>query len=260
MADGQFILQFNETDYKNSKKIAGYLKKSSKLKRIVQILNNKFKLSYDIVIKIEDDDDIDDPEGPFYDEDEHDISLTYQYILEVGSIYFNYKLKDVKNGVDTLRDISVEQRKRYLSYMMNVTYFDLFHEVAHALIDMYDIPVLGNEEEAADNLAVIISLEDLKGGFQIVLDEANSYQLSYQEYEQEVSDYWDEHNLDIQRYYDLLCLLYGRKSSKLIKSISAWNDVDAVTFLIERKGFCEEQYESQRKAWLTLLKPYLHKR
>ena len=38
--------------------------------------------------------------------------------------------------------------------------FLLFHEVGHALMDVLDLPILGQEEDAADQLAVLILTEE----------------------------------------------------------------------------------------------------
>jgi Putative metallopeptidase len=88
--------------------------------------------------------------------------------------------------------------------------FVLFHETAHAVFHLRQVPVLGKEEDAADSFAAVsllrmgdeTALRMLKGA-------AWAYNLESQKRELDVSDFSDSHSLDSQRYYNILCLAYG---------------------------------------------------
>ncbi|MFL5870802.1 MAG: DUF4344 domain-containing metallopeptidase [Solirubrobacterales bacterium] len=88
--------------------------------------------------------------------------------------------------------------------------FILAHEFTHALIAIYDLPVLGKEEDAADELATLILLKADNGG-EYVLDAAQFwYGLSrLTQKVPTLSDYADVHSLDLQRAYAMVCDLAG---------------------------------------------------
>ncbi len=88
-----------------------------------------------------------------------------------------------------------------------------YHELGHAMIHVLELPVLGREEDAADALSAYLTHQiwDEEAATAIIADSANAY-LMYNA-EAEAGDYetpfWDEHSLDLQRYYNLICLFYG---------------------------------------------------
>src|SRR5262249_60885285 len=57
-----------------------------------------------------------------------------------------------------LKDLSHEQRKAIVEFVVGNTLFALVHEVGHALISEMGLPVLGREEDAADTYAVLAML------------------------------------------------------------------------------------------------------
>ena len=96
--------------------------------------------------------------------------------------------------------------------------FVLLHEVAHLIIGEFDVPVLGPEEEAADYLAAISLLRGVELNRELN-NRAEAYLLAAEDALlaawQEGSEsgaalpYWDNHALDIQRFYQVACLIYG---------------------------------------------------
>ena len=94
--------------------------------------------------------------------------------------------------------------------------FTLCHELTHALISAMDIPIIGQEENAADQLAAICFLHPKERGRQDpeaaekLIAVADAWKLEWElDKGAEATPYWDVHALDIQRYYHILCLLYG---------------------------------------------------
>ena len=88
-----------------------------------------------------------------------------------------------------------------------------YHELGHAYIDVLELPVLGREEDAADTLSAILihNIWDEDNATEILYHTASAFLL----YDIEAAKvdgetpYWDEHSLDMQRYYNLVCLFYG---------------------------------------------------
>jgi len=99
----------------------------------------------------------------------------------------------------------------------NVEYI-LLHELAHLLIRDLDIPIIGPEEGAADYIATAVLIradlfDTLRAARarQFLLATANGLATAW-EYGARDGDeirYWDSHALTIQRFYQVICLIYG---------------------------------------------------
>jgi len=96
------------------------------------------------------------------------------------------------------------------------TQFTVLHEVGHVVLSGDDLPFLGGEEQAADQLAAVALLlstgpqRDPRAPDKLTAA-AQGWLLEWglQQSGEDRLDYWDSHPLDIQRYYNLLCLLHG---------------------------------------------------
>lgn len=86
----------------------------------------------------------------------------------------------------------------------------LFHEIGHAIIDQFQLPVIGQEEDAADAFAtieIITLMED--DAKPILIDVAASWLFMDAQIDREDLDFYDVHDLDAQRAYRTICHLYG---------------------------------------------------
>lgn len=142
--------------------------------------------------------------------------------------------------------------------------FTLLHELIHVLIDEAGIPVLAREEDQADYLTAVIFLSsqtgfpvappqnNLKGisnwpaetgplsssgvkRMQAIID---GWRIEWTIAEQDKMDipYADAHALEIQRYYDLVCLTYGRDPRHL-EDFRIENELPS-----ERAELCEQDF------------------
>lgn len=94
--------------------------------------------------------------------------------------------------------------------------FTLCHELTHALISTFDVPVLGREEDAADQISALCFLHPTDKNrrdpqaVEKLIAVADAWRLEWElDKDSGGTAYWDEHALDIQRYYQILCVLYG---------------------------------------------------
>jgi hypothetical protein len=88
--------------------------------------------------------------------------------------------------------------------------FVLLHETGHALFDLLKVPILGREEDAADNVAAFLLLRAGEGLARRVLTGAAwMYLHDAKGRMPDESDFADVHGLDSQRFYNVLCMAYG---------------------------------------------------
>jgi hypothetical protein len=127
-------------------------------------------------------------------------------------------------------------------------YFVLFHELGHALIDQWSIPVLGREEDAVDAFSTIFMTDVVKKGEFALAGADFFYYLASSGHLKEV-DFADEHSLDKQRAYSIACWVYGSNPVRFagLKSVLP----------ASRRVRCPDEYRKLKKAWFGLLKPHL---
>lgn len=123
--------------------------------------------------------------------------------------------------------------------------FSFFHEVGHGLIHQLELPAVGREEDSADQIATLTLLGTGDEGVGMALSGAYWFQL--QQKGGNETPFWDEHAFDGQRFYNIVCLIYGSDPAKY------GNFVASGTLPAARAKRCPEEYAKIGKAWNTLL-------
>lgn len=87
----------------------------------------------------------------------------------------------------------------------------MHHEIGHALVDQFGLPVIGQEEDAVDAFATLMVLETYEEPAPILLDAAATWFAFDRIFKADGGEhtYYDEHDLDIQRAYRILCIAHG---------------------------------------------------
>lgn len=175
--------------------------------------------------------------GPdaYYAEDSHEIVICYE-LIEAYSELFSRTLRASTASDEAAKGAVVSM---------------FLHEVAHALIDFWDLPITGREEDAADQFSTLMLINGLPDGDKMALDGARSFESLAVLEKGMKKDYSDPHSLDEQRFYSTICLVYGHRPERyeyLIRNGS---------LPMERAFECEEDYVRVNKSWQTLLAPYL---
>lgn len=133
--------------------------------------------------------------------------------------------------------------------VMGATMFGFFHEVGHGLIDLLDLPAVGREEDSVDQLATLILIAGGEKGVSQAL--AGAYWFQLQSNSNNKTPFWDEHAFDQQRFYNIVCLIFGSDPKK-------YGDfVQQGTLPMERAMRCPDEYAKIKKAWEKLLQPHL---
>lgn len=208
---------------------AGLADEEKSLEEAAAELNKAFALPHDIFIGF---DECEEPNA-FYDAEKKEVVLCYQFVEDL--------YESLRGTVRT--DEEIEE------IVGNATTFAFFHEVGHALIDAYDLPVTGREEDAVDQLSVVVLADGSEEGDRTVLDAARSFSRATDAALDELA-FADEHSLDRQRFYNIICLLYGQNQEKFAAL------VDDGTLPEGRAERCGVEYARAKKAWDVLLAPY----
>lgn len=107
---------------------------------------------------------------------------------------------------------SKQQRSEIIRFAANNSLFVLYHEMAHLLVDQLRLPVLGKEEDAADNMATWTLLNKRTAESDKALaDAAEGWLLTGVAYGsgKYEEDFAAAHSLDKQRAYQIVCLMVG---------------------------------------------------
>lgn len=133
-----------------------------------------------------------------------------------------------------------------------------FHEVGHMVIDIYDLPVTGREEDVADQLAAYELLAPYDDGHvdqdfvQAAKDTAREYfVLSKEGGPLEREAFADVHTPDEARAYNFECWVYGSNPD-------ANADIVSSGLLPQgRADGCQGEWDQLVKGWTTLLEPHM---
>lgn len=123
----------------------------------------------------------------------------------------------------------------------------LYHELGHAIIDLVQLPVFGQEEDAADVASILLinELFDEATATEIAYDSAFGFLGEARTTEQDGQDpaWWDLHGPDLQRYYNLVCLFAGA-------NIDERSDIAGELGLPQdRLDTCEEEFTLADDSW-----------
>ena len=128
--------------------------------------------------------------------------------------------------------------------------FALMHELGHGLIDVLDLPTTGREEDAADQLATMLLLNQGVAGDSLVFGAVGWFAKKADASELDQLAFADEHGLDIQRVYNIVCWIYGRDPER-------YPEVIAEGWLPEHRAErCRAEYLRLRRSWQQLLAPH----
>lgn len=156
--------------------------------------------------------------------------------------------------IPRLKSMTHDRRKALVEFVTGNTLFVMMHELGHAVISEMRLPVLGREEDAADAFGAVIALE-MKTDFseRVLIEAAKGWFLSDRRDKKEGNkmEFYDAHGLDLQRAYNIVCLIVGSDPAKF-KVLA-----DETKLPEERQETCQGDYSNASWSWDTVLKPFL---
>jgi hypothetical protein len=173
-----------------------------------------------------------------------------------GSGQFQARIDEAARALQTLprlKHFSQRQVQEAAEFVAGNMLFVLLHEMGHAVITEMQLPVLGREEDAADSFAIINMLNVGNAFSHRVLVEAGVglYLNDLRDKKQGIKlAFYDEHGLNKQRAYQIVCLMVGSDPDK-------FKDIAEETKLPQsRQDSCQGDYGNASWSWAKVLEPY----
>jgi hypothetical protein len=229
---GDLKVEYKKQSDKKLAEISQSLAESQVLDEVVKGINEAIALPKDLKVVV----DTCDEANAYYDSEKRTITIC----LELVSYYTESFSEDESQSEEEIAENTIQ-----------ATVFTLFHEMGHALVDVYQLPITGKEEDAVDDLAALLGLAvDEEGGllWSAILDYSASAEARD---EDEELAFWGEHSLDEQRMYNIACIMYGSDSEAFAEIVEDEWLPD------ERAELCPQEYQQKERSWGTLLAPYL---
>ena len=149
-----------------------------------------------------------------------------------------------------------QQRRERIEFVAGNVLFAMAHEVGHMLISELGLPVLAREEDAADTFAVM-NLLNMNYAFsnRVLTQSARGWFLSDRRDAKEnvPMAFYDEHALDAQRAYNIVCLMVGSSPENFRELATSTRMPE------ERQRTCRADYNNAAWSWKEALAPHLRK-
>jgi hypothetical protein len=152
------------------------------------------------------------------------------------------------------KKLSPKYLQAVTEFVIGNTLFAMLHELGHAATNQLKIPVLGRKEDAADIFAATRLIKFNNDFTDGVLDVAAKGWFMTDRRDNKTGDtvpYYDEHGLDQQRAYQIVCLMIGTGDQKY-QSLA-----DETKLPKDRQKSCASDYAEGSGSWDAALMPHL---
>ena len=228
---GDFLVEHQPVTNPRYNEIDRQIKDEKLLEKAADKLNSSLILPHDINLITKDCGEV----NAFYDADSQSVTVCYELMEHFYTVFRSGGLND---------------QKAY-DKMFDAVRFAFLHEIGHALIDVYNLPITGSEEDAADRCSSFINLTELgEDGVNAVLAAADAFAIESKNTSSNKRNLADEHLLQEQRFYNSLCMIYGSNTTKYAYI------TDEQYLPKERAVKCPQEYERMVDSWSNLLAPW----
>lgn len=175
----------------------------------------------------------------WYEADDRTITVCYEYIAEL----LQQAPAEGAGG-------AVDRRDAIMGPVLEV----FLHESGHALFETFRLPILGREEDAADQFAafLMLQLED-NVARRMIMGVGHMYLADGKAAPAGVARYADEHAVPEQRFYNLMCMALGAKPGLFADA------VEKKYLTADRAVGCAQEYQQIAYAMTKLLGPQIDK-
>jgi hypothetical protein len=152
------------------------------------------------------------------------------------------------------KKLSPKYLQAVTEFVIGNTLFVMLHELGHAVTDQLKIPVLGRKEDAADMFAATRLIKFNNDFTDGALDAAARGWFMTDRRDTKNGDqvpYYDEHGLDQQRAYQIVCLMVGTGDPKY-QALA-----DETKLPKDRQKSCSGDYADASGSWNAAMMPHL---
>ena len=228
---GDFKIGLAPEKGKKPKISASDLELSKMFQSVADDLNGTFALPNDVYIAIAECGE----SNAFYESTKRQVTMCIELYEEFDKLFKpEYK-------VEAERDDAVASAFTFV----------FFHELGHALVDIYELPIAGREEDAVDGLSTWL-LIGTDAGDMTALNSAVAFALLGDNPNKKGElPFWDEHSLNSQRFYNTICLIYGQNPKKYKEFVKNGMLPE------NRAARCPTEFEKTERGWSKLLQPHI---
>ncbi|MET3961712.1 hypothetical protein ABIE44_001646 [Marmoricola sp. OAE513] len=232
-----YVATLAAAEGKTAQALAEEILKAGEVDGIAEGFADAFKLPEDLKIHVSNEDG-----SPYYDPTTKTVTIFYDFANLTANI-----IKLSQTGSDGSSIDDTELGKQWAA----VNDFILIHEIAHAFVDVLEIPVTGREEDSADGMATWFFTDFVDNGAEYAFAAAQFFS-ALQDYQgsPDATQFADEHSLSIQRAVDIACKVAGASD----ENMQIMNQIGFVP--AARLQRCPGEYEQMHNAWTKLLEPH----
>ena len=180
--------------------------------------------------------------GAWWSPSEYEIVICYEFVNQAIELYDRFSVQTYPAKEDFVADSIIA--------VFN-------HEVGHAMVTAYNLPITGMEEDAVDQFAALNTLSFVyeDGDRSLGQEMLRNFALYWEYVDNDTGEagrtyYSGVHALSIQRHYNMACLLYGADPE--------YNQdlVDFGELPQDRAQWCGDEYQKIKNSWTRLIEPY----
>lgn len=229
--EGDFIVIHEPVTNQRYAEIDRQVKQEKLLEKAADRLNRSLILPKDIELRTKDCNEV----NAFYNPNDSSVTVCYELMEHFFKVF---------------RVGGMDEQTSYTK-MFDAVRFVFLHEIGHALIETYQLPITGNEEDAADRCSSFINIEELgDDGVKAVFAAADAFLIESKHSTADSRSMADEHLLQEQRFYNSLCMIYGSNTERYSMI------VDEGYLPKERAVRCPSEYQRTVASWINLLEPW----
>ena len=203
------------------------LKTEDVLEKFINGMNKRVEFPGEVAIKVTECGET----NAFYHSETSTISICYEFL---------------RRTMD-LQDADLNPKDK----LLNATAFMFLHEMGHALVDKLNLPITGKEENAVDELAMILLMSDTTDATYFAAIEG-AVQFYHDALEEDLSafPYYDTHAPSLERYYDMLAIIVGAYPATSDEFVGENNKFKLHP---DRADNAEYEYNRKLNSWKTIL-------
>jgi hypothetical protein len=152
-----------------------------------------------------------------------------------------------------MRGLSAQKRQERVAFVVGNLLFVLGHELGHAVVAEFDLPVLGREEDTADVYAISKALTIVNNelAHRALMRASTAWFMSARRARRdgETPAYHEQHGLDQQRAYHIICLMVGYDPDKF-KALA-----DEHRLPEDRRQSCARDFHLASRSWQRVMEP-----